>query len=211
MTSPEQSAYILESLKGMGFRLALDDFGVGHSSLSYLHRFPFDFIKIPSTFVQMGEQQGIAQTQMPIMKAVTSLAEDLDMLVIAEGAESEDEVARISGLGCRYAQGFAFSKAVSGSEFEQLLSKDAKSRKQAAKDAELRARKAEKEQQAKKMAAQQAKAAEKRKKQAAEEKEQKRLAAEKRAIAEKAAKTAAQTKAKPAPKSDPKAPTKKQT
>ncbi len=147
MTSPEQSAYILEALKGMGFRLALDDFGVGHSSLSYLHRFPFDFIKIPSTFVQMDEEKGIAQTQMPIMKAITSLAEDLELLVIAEGAEREEEVTRIRGLGCRYAQGFAFSKAVSGGDFEQLLSKDAKSRKQAARNAELRAIKAKKEQQ----------------------------------------------------------------
>ncbi len=195
MTSPEHSAYILDSLKSLGFRLALDDFGVGHSSLSYLHRFPFDFIKIPSTFVQMSERHGIAQTQMPIMKAVVSLAEDLDLQVIAEGAESDDEVARIQGLGCRYAQGFAFSKAVSGEEFVQLLSKDAKNRKQAQRDAEQRARKIQKEQQAKEMAEQRAKEAEKRKQQAALERQQ----SKKRAIAEKAGKKAQPAPQKPAP------------
>ncbi len=84
----------------------------------------------------MSERHGIAQTQMPIMKAVMSLAKDLDLQVIAEGAESDDEVARIQGLGCGYAQGFAFSKAVSGEDFIQLLSKDAKNRKQAQRDAE---------------------------------------------------------------------------
>lgn len=200
MTSPEQSAFILDSLKSLGFRLALDDFGVGHSSLSYLHRFPFDFIKIPSTFVQLGERHGIAQTQMPIMKAVMSLAHDLDLQVIAEGAESDDEVARIQSLGCRYAQGFAFSKAVSGAEFIQLLTKDAKNRKQAARDAEMQARKLEKEQQAKKMAELRAQEAEKR-------------GAEKRAKAEKAAQEAkaAQAKQAASAKSDAKKPTKPET
>ena len=122
------------------------------------------------------------------MKAVVSLAEDLDLQVIAEGAESDDEVARIQGLGCRYAQGFAFSKAVSGEEFVQLLSKDAKNRKQAQRDAEQRARKIQKEQQAKEMA-------EKRKQQAALERQQ----SKKRAIAEKAGKKAQPAPQKPAP------------
>ncbi len=120
----------------------------------------------------MSERHGIAQTQMPIMKAVMSLAKDLDLQVIAEGAESDDEVARIQGLGCGYAQGFAFSKAVSGEDFIQLLSKDAKNRKQAQRDAEQKARKIKKEQQAVQMAEQRAKEAEKRKKQAALERQQ---------------------------------------
>lgn len=123
MASPEHSAYVLESLKGMGFRLALDDFGVGHSSLSYLHRFPFDFVKIPSTFVQTEERHGIAQTQVPIMKAIVALAKDLDLKVIAEGAESDEEVERLKSLSVRYAQGFAFSKPLTGAQMLQLLKK----------------------------------------------------------------------------------------
>jgi EAL domain-containing protein (putative c-di-GMP-specific phosphodiesterase class I) len=123
MASPEHSAYVLEALKGMGFRLALDDFGVGHSSLSYLHRFPFDFVKIPSTFVQTEERHGIAQTQVPIMKAIVTLAKDLDLKVIAEGAENDEEVERLKTLQVRYAQGFAFSKPLTGPQMLQLLKK----------------------------------------------------------------------------------------
>lgn len=126
MASPEQSAFILDALKGMGFRLALDDFGVGHSSLSYLHRFPFDFVKIPSTFVQLEEKHGISQTQMPIMRAVVGLAKELDLKVIAEGAETQEEIARLKELECRYAQGFAFSKPVTGPEMVQLIKRKSK-------------------------------------------------------------------------------------
>jgi diguanylate cyclase (GGDEF)-like protein/PAS domain S-box-containing protein len=126
MSSPEQSAYILDALKGMGFRLALDDFGVGHSSLSYLHRFPFDFVKIPSTFVQMEAKHGIMQTQMPIMRAIVTLAKELDLRVIAEGAETPEEVERLKLLECRYVQGFAFSKPVTGPEMVQLIKRGIK-------------------------------------------------------------------------------------
>ena len=126
MTSPEHSAYVLEALKGMGFRLALDDFGVGHSSLSYLHRFPFDFVKIPSTFVQSDQKHGIAQTQLPIMKAIVALAKDLDLKVIAEGAENEEELERLRSLECRYAQGYVFSKPLTGQQMQQLLKKKQK-------------------------------------------------------------------------------------
>jgi len=126
MASPEQSAYILDALKGMGFRLALDDFGVGHSSLSYLHRFPFDFVKIPSTFVQMEEKHGISQTQMPIMRAVINLAKELDLKVIAEGAETAEELERLKTLECRYAQGYVFSKPVTGAEMGQMIKRGTK-------------------------------------------------------------------------------------
>jgi len=126
MMSPEHSAYVLETLKGMGFRLALDDFGTGHSSLSYLHRFPFDFVKIPSTFVQMEESHGISHTQVPIMRSIVTLAKDLDLKVIAEGAETEPELDRLRKLECRYAQGYAFSKPVTGPEMALILKKNAK-------------------------------------------------------------------------------------
>lgn len=121
MTNPEHSAYMLEALHNLGVGLALDDFGTGHSSLSYLHRFPFDTIKIPAPFVKLGTETGIAQTQAPIIKAIVALARDLDLIVIAEGVETLDEVERLRQLGCRLAQGFAFGAAMTGPELARKL------------------------------------------------------------------------------------------
>ena len=121
MTNPEHSAYMLEALRSMGLGLALDDFGTGHSSLSYLHRFPFDTIKIPAPFVRMGSDTGIAHTQGPIIRAIVALANDLDLMVIAEGVESLDEIERLRQHNCRYAQGFAFGTAIVGAELGKKL------------------------------------------------------------------------------------------
>lgn len=121
MTNPEHSAYMLQALRNLGLGLALDDFGTGHSSLSYLHRFPFDTIKIPAPFVSMSTGNGIAHTQGPIIKAVVQLAADLDLMVIAEGVETLDEIERLRQLNCRYAQGFAFGAAMTGAEFGRKL------------------------------------------------------------------------------------------
>jgi len=121
MSNPEHSAYMLEALHGLGVGLALDDFGTGHSSLSYLHRFPFDTIKIPAAFVKMGTDTGIAHTQGPIIKAIVALARDLDLMVIAEGVESLDEIERLRQLNCRLAQGFAFGTAMTGAELARKL------------------------------------------------------------------------------------------
>jgi diguanylate cyclase (GGDEF)-like protein/PAS domain S-box-containing protein len=121
MTNPEHSAYMLMALRGLGLGLALDDFGTGHSSLSYLHRFPFDTIKIPAPFVQISESNGISHTQAPIIRAVVALANDLDLMVIAEGVETLDEIDRLRQLNVRYAQGFAFGAAMTGPEFHRKL------------------------------------------------------------------------------------------
>jgi diguanylate cyclase (GGDEF)-like protein/PAS domain S-box-containing protein len=121
MSNPEHSAYMLEALRALGLGLALDDFGTGHSSLSYLHRFAFDTIKIPAPFVKMSEDSVMAHTQVPIIKAVVGLAADLDLMVIAEGVETRDEVERLRQLNCRYAQGYAFGAAMTGGEFTKKL------------------------------------------------------------------------------------------
>jgi diguanylate cyclase (GGDEF)-like protein/PAS domain S-box-containing protein len=121
MTNPEHSAYMLEALRNMGLGLALDDFGTGQSSFSYLHRFPFDTIKIPAPFVRMGGDGGMAHTQVPIIRAIVALANDLDLLVVAEGVESLDEIERLRQLNCRYAQGFAFGAAMVGAELGKKL------------------------------------------------------------------------------------------
>ena len=121
MTNPEHSAYMLEMLKDMGLGLALDDFGTGHSSLGYLHRFPFDTIKIPAAFVQIGEVSGIAHTQAPIIRSIVTLAAELGLSVIAEGVETAEELERLQALNCQFAQGFAFGAAMSGQELGKRL------------------------------------------------------------------------------------------
>ncbi|MBU1306912.1 MAG: EAL domain-containing protein, partial [Alphaproteobacteria bacterium] len=121
MSNPEHSAYMLEALRELGLGLALDDFGTGHSSLSYLHRFPFDTIKIPRPFVKLGDGSGIAHTQGPIIRAVVALGSDLDLMVIAEGVETPEEIERLRTLNCRYAQGFAFGAAMTGADFGRKL------------------------------------------------------------------------------------------
>jgi diguanylate cyclase (GGDEF)-like protein/PAS domain S-box-containing protein len=121
MTNPEQSAFMLQALRDIGLGLALDDFGTGHSSFSYLHRFPFDTIKIPADFVQMNEIRGATHTQVPIMRAILALAAELDLSVVGEGVETREEVDRLKKLGCRYAQGFVFGAAMAPSEFGKQL------------------------------------------------------------------------------------------
>ncbi len=121
MANAEHSSYMLTQLKSMGLKLALDDFGTGFSSLSYLHRFPFDFIKIPAPFVQISEDKRLNHTQIPILRAIISLARELDMQVISEGVENESELERLISLGCKYAQGFLFGAPMSAKEFGKKL------------------------------------------------------------------------------------------
>ena len=122
MSNPEHSAYVLSTLKRLGLKLTLDDFGTGHSSLSYLHRFPFDTIKIPASFVQLGEDNAMSHTQVPIIRAILTLAAELDMTVVAEGVETIEEIERLQQLNCHYAQGFAFGAPVTGAELGKRLS-----------------------------------------------------------------------------------------
>ncbi|HET7202460.1 MAG TPA: EAL domain-containing protein [Steroidobacteraceae bacterium] len=97
-------------LKALGVRLAIDDFGVGYSSLSYLHRFPIDILKIDRAFVsRMTEQDGGPE----LARAVVMLGTTLGLETVAEGIENEDQVQSLLGLGCVAGQGFLFANACS--------------------------------------------------------------------------------------------------
>lgn len=109
MDNPEFSAHMLRKLSEIGVRLALDDFGTGHSSLAYLHRFPFDTLKIASDFVHTSDNR-ITPTQLPILKSIMSLANELHMNVIAEGVENDKDLLLVRDLGCRYVQGYIFGE-----------------------------------------------------------------------------------------------------
>jgi EAL domain-containing protein (putative c-di-GMP-specific phosphodiesterase class I) len=103
----EMVGVTLAELKKIGVRLGLDDFGTGYSALGYLKRFPFDIVKVDRSFVRgLGEDAGDSA----IVGAVLGMARALGMEVVAEGIETETQLACLRELGAEYGQGFYFAR-----------------------------------------------------------------------------------------------------
>jgi diguanylate cyclase (GGDEF)-like protein/PAS domain S-box-containing protein len=118
IADPTQAADILHKLKGLGVKLSLDDFGTGYSSLSYLHRFPFDILKIDRSFVGRLEQDA---SSVQIVETILLLAQKLRLDVVAEGIETAQQEQHLRAVGCRFGQGYLFSKPVPAEAAEALL------------------------------------------------------------------------------------------
>jgi len=118
MENAESNVELLKNLKSLGLSLSIDDFGTGYSSLSYLQTFPLDELKIDRSFVMeiTSENQ-----KTPIIRAMVSLAHDLDMKVVAEGVESDLQLRHMAKLDCEMYQGYLRSKPVVPNAFEDLL------------------------------------------------------------------------------------------
>lgn len=105
---------VLNRMRKLGLRLSIDDFGTGYSGMSYLQRLPVQEVKIDQMFVQ---QVAESEKAREIITSVIHLADRLKMSVIAEGVETAEIVDIISSLGCRFAQGYFYSKAIALPEF----------------------------------------------------------------------------------------------
>ena len=128
MRDVEASVTMLEGLRTMGVRLSIDDFGTGYSSLSYLQRFPLSRLKIDQSFVR---DLLTNENNVKITRAIIAMAHSLNLSVLAEGVETEGQLARLQEEGCDEVQGYLFSRPVCATEFEALLKNDADARRAA--------------------------------------------------------------------------------
>ncbi|QXC62231.1 EAL domain-containing protein [Aquihabitans sp. G128] len=108
---------VLAALDGRGIRLALDDFGTGYSSLSYLCRLPIHIVKIDRSFIADLDR---ADTR-AIVTAISGLAHELDLEIVAEGIETEDQANQVGALGCQYSQGFLFARPMTAEAVAERL------------------------------------------------------------------------------------------
>lgn len=121
MQDAKQSSHLLHKMKELGVQIAIDDFGTGYSSLSYLQRFPIDYLKIDRAFISNLTPE---HDNYPLVKAIITLAHNLNLEVIAEGIEKKGQIAILTELGCEYGQGFYFAKPLPLPEAEQLIQSD---------------------------------------------------------------------------------------
>jgi len=115
---PPLGADTMTQLRQLGVGLSIDDFGTGYSSLSYLRRFPVDLVKIDRSFV---EQLGTDEQSATIVEAIIGLAHALDLAVVAEGVESEGQLAFLEQAGCEQMQGFVVSRALDAAAFPAFM------------------------------------------------------------------------------------------
>jgi predicted signal transduction protein with EAL and GGDEF domain len=118
MDDPGESRKRLEEIRGLGVRVALDDFGSGYSSLSYLQHFPFDKIKIDSGFVT---PLGRSENSGFIIQAIVALGRALNLSVLVEGVETEEQRVLLRLAGCDEMQGFLFGRPASRQAIDALL------------------------------------------------------------------------------------------
>ncbi|MDQ3921872.1 MAG: EAL domain-containing protein [Actinomycetota bacterium] len=118
MEEASSTIVTLRKLRALGLQLAIDDFGTGYSSMSYLKRFPVDYVKIDRSFV---EDLGKGTEYEIIASGMVSLARALNMKAIAEGVESAKQLARLREMGCEMAQGYYFSEPIPAEEASALF------------------------------------------------------------------------------------------
>ncbi len=107
MENPKQGAQVLSLLQSRGINVAIDDFGTGYSSLACIHELSPDVVKIDRSFIDQIDESPDKKT---IVRAIIGLADSLNLDVVAEGIETKTQHRILQAMGCRYAQGFLYSK-----------------------------------------------------------------------------------------------------
>jgi len=118
MDDIEKAVETMSSLKDLGVHVHIDDFGVGYSSLSYLHSFPVSALKVDRSFVS---NLHVGAENREIIKTIVSLAKALNLKVIAEGVETLKQLSEMRDLNCLYAQGYLFSKPMRAEEVGEWM------------------------------------------------------------------------------------------
>lgn len=124
MQDAERAIRILTAIKALGVRLAIDDFGVGYSSLAQIKRFPIDTLKVDSSFIRDIPQN---REDRAITEAIIAMGRTLSLTVIAEGVETKEQEAFLRDHNCDQSQGYYFSKPISSDDFISFMKKQAAS------------------------------------------------------------------------------------
>ena len=118
MHNPEQAIKVLAAVKQIGVRIAIDDFGVGYSSLAQIKRFPIDTLKVDRSFIRDLAENAENRA---ITEAIIAMGRTLSLTVVAEGVETQEQQAFLSDHACDAMQGFYFSKPVAQDEFARFM------------------------------------------------------------------------------------------
>jgi predicted signal transduction protein with EAL and GGDEF domain len=118
MREVERTIGVLNKLKALGVRLSIEDFGTGHSSLSYLHRFRFDTLKIDRSFISQMDHRSESRQ---IVQAIITLAHNMGMEAVVEGVETAEQSNQLKSFACDYAQGYFFSRPIDKEGVVQVL------------------------------------------------------------------------------------------
>jgi diguanylate cyclase (GGDEF)-like protein/PAS domain S-box-containing protein len=119
MEDADETIRLVHRLKDYGLKLVIDDFGTGYSSLSYLQRLPIDSLKVDRSFVSRIKNESDGNRN--IVEAIISLAHRLKMTVVAEGVETEEQLAILLEMNCQFGQGYLFSKPLAKPKVDELI------------------------------------------------------------------------------------------
>ena len=120
MRNVEDVTRRLEELRALGVTIAVDDFGTGYSSLAYLHRLPFDALKVDRSFVSNISGQDRSEDRI-LVSTIVQLGQSLKKTVIAEGIETAEQLSQLQKLGCDFGQGYLFAQAITADKAAEML------------------------------------------------------------------------------------------